>query len=257
MNFLIEGKCELSAYHYAIAMDTLLFTCANFVLTNLFIRRYWDNWLSAIFRYLGILFIFFFVGWILFYQTRLPQSEWLPPLDRKDSAILLPASCFLDPHINPYQFQNGTSRLNNTRRGKIGHPMKIPWGLPFYVLTTILFVIGFLKNILFACCHERGQKKDRFRSQYLSVWIIIYKVSVLILCGAVHAYSWFHITHLKTWVRNSGWIRPGESEDHWNEIGQLLPLFALGPTIFAFTDIFTCMDHSSKHMQRLYSGYAV
>ena len=120
LNFFLIQKCTISAYHYAIVIEIGLMSCASFVLTMAFVSEYWKAPITGVLRWIVILVIVSFLGVELNHQrTRTEYPEYQPPFSRKDSAILLPASCFLDS-----QFKDIYSGLDTLVREKIGYPMK-------------------------------------------------------------------------------------------------------------------------------------
>lgn len=234
--FLKSGKCDLSAYHLAIAINITLITCANFALSNLMIRRYWAHPLSALIRYGSISIVVVALGWLTNYERSGEYPEWQPPSTRNSSAILLPASCFMDPDHQVFN-------ISDTRLDTIGHPIKIAWGFVIWILITILLGIGAVKNLLGPCVNWHIREKNQ--QNYSRIWssaIAVYKGLILALCLTVHVYSWVHIIQLKNWVRKSGWIdseQNGNPEDTWDSIGQITPIFALATHFFTLSDIVT------------------
>lgn len=122
VNFLSAGKCDLSAYHFTIAVKIGLIICSNFVMSNFIIRKFWNVPLSAFLRYVSILLLIASLGWMTSYQNRRSNPEWQPPSTRSSSAILLPASCFLDADLDIFKKIDNGTKLDN-----ISHPMRKSW----------------------------------------------------------------------------------------------------------------------------------
>jgi len=49
-NFMLAAKCDMSTYHYYVALDTILFTCATIALAALLSRAYYWRSLASVFR---------------------------------------------------------------------------------------------------------------------------------------------------------------------------------------------------------------
>ena len=97
LDFYLLQRCIISAYHYAIGIQIGLISCASFVLTMAFVSEYWKAPITGVLRRSAILVIAAFLNLELNGQrTRIENPEYLPPLSRKDSAILLLSSCFSD-----------------------------------------------------------------------------------------------------------------------------------------------------------------
>ena len=212
MNFVLKAKCDLSAYHFTIAINIVLITSANFVLTNFFIRKYWTTYVSAFFRYSSMLLLFCALGWLPVYHHNRPKPKWLPSSTSKTSAILLPASCFLDSDFHVFK------NLTGPQLDEIGHPMLKSGEFYFYILNALGLGIGILKNIVHACAERRKRKSHQNYSRIASVLISVYKGFILSSWLSVTVYSWYHILKLKEWVGHSGWIEQESGvnpEDRW------------------------------------------
>ena len=120
LNFFLIQKCTISAYHYTIVLEIGMISCANLVLITAFVSEYWKAPITAVSRSSAILVVFAFMGVVLHRQNyRIENPEYLPPLSRKDSGILLPISFFLD-----YQFKDIYAGLSTSVRQKIGYHTK-------------------------------------------------------------------------------------------------------------------------------------
>ena len=125
-NFMATGKCKMCTYHYYVALDSISVACSTIVTTLLVSGHYyWKSFMSFL-RFLASAGIFACLGVLIGCQLEhhLNFPEWNPPdiKNRSDSALLLPASCFLDPDLifrdNPY-----AGRLQNTIQiDRVGKP---------------------------------------------------------------------------------------------------------------------------------------
>ena len=141
LNFWLVRKCTVSAYHYTIGIEIGLISCACFVLTTAFVTEYWKAPITGELRCSAMLVIFAFLGVELNHQrTRVESPEYLTPFSRRDSAILLPASCFLDS-----KFKDIYSGLSTSVHEKLGFPMKLYqfWEFPLWVASVIGLALGF------------------------------------------------------------------------------------------------------------------
>ena len=226
LNFFFIQKCTISAYHYAIVIEFGLISCANFVLTMAFVSEYWKAPITGVLRWIAILVIVSFLGVELNRQrTRIEYPEYQPPFSRKDSAILLPASCFLDS-----KFKDIYSGLDTLVREKVGYPMKSYqyWEFPLWIVIVIVLAFGLWGGIM-QLMDDRGGKAKTYNVMKGSV-VCFYKVVVLVLVAVVSLIAWLRIYFLKTWVDRSGWIKPGRvpnPENDWLENGQILPMLQL------------------------------
>ena len=226
LNFWLVQKCTISAYHYAIVVEIGMISCANFILTTAFVSEYWKAPITGLLRTVAMIVIFTFLGVVLEHQrTRVENPEYLPPFDRKDSAILLPASCFLDT-----RFKDIYSGLDTSVREKIGYPMKFYqyWEFPLWIVTVIGLAAGLVRGILQVTVDRSGKAKTY--NFWIGFVICLYKSVALVLVGIVNLIALLRIYFLKTWVDRSGWIKPGRvpnPENDWLENGQILPMLQL------------------------------
>lgn len=205
LNFFLKQKCTISAYHYTIVLEIGMISCANFVLVTAFVSEYWKAPITAFLRSGAMLVVSAFMGVVLHRQNyRIENPEYLPPLSRKDSGILLPMSCFLDS-----QFKDIYSGLSTSVRQKIGYPMKPyqTWEFPLWIVTVIALAAGFVRVIEQLVTDRSG--KTKIYSLRKSLVSCAYKTVVVLLCGVVSVIAWMRIYFLKTWVGQSGWIKPG------------------------------------------------
>lgn len=226
LNFWLVQKCTISVYHYALVIDIGLISCANFILTIAFVGEYWKAPITSTLRFIVMLVIFSFLGYMVIHQrNQIENPEYRPSLSRKDSTVLLPASCFLDR-----QFKNIYSSLDISVRQKIGFSMKPyqSWEFLEWILIGFGLAFGFVRVIMQYLTDRQGKTKT-YRL-WKGIFICSYKIAALVLFILVSLASWIHIYSLKQWVRRSGWIKPGRilnPEYDWLENGQILPMLQL------------------------------
>lgn len=226
LNFSLIQRCTISSYHYTIVTEIGLIACANIVLTTAFVSEYWKAPITGALRLGAMLTIFAFLGFVLNHQrTRIETPEYIPSSDRKDSAILLPASCFLDS-----QFAHIYSKLTTSERDKVGYPMKSYqfWEFPLWIVLLIVLVAGIGRGIM-QLRSDRSMRANTY-SLWKGVIMCLYKAVALILFTIMTVIAWSRIYLFRKWVAHSGWMKPGRISnpaDDWLENGQILPMLQL------------------------------
>ena len=219
INFGISAKCTMSAYHYNIAVDTMVVALTCITLSAYMRHDFWHGKLAAILRMLIAIAIFAFLLRFLFYQFEMvsnPEYISIPTPNRTDSLLFLPMACFLDRDLNPFR-PNGN--LTPERKAVVGDSG--PRVTPDLVFT-VLLVICYLA----ALCIPSETRRNK---AWLSISLNVLVVSV---CVASCFWSIIHIFLVRSWVGNSGWMektnRPGSlsgnPEDSVAGLGQLLSL---------------------------------
>ena len=227
LSFWLVQRCTISAYHYTIALNIGLVSCANFVMTTAFVTEYWKTPFTGGLRFLAMVVVSTIVGLVLSEQrkNRVENPEYLPPSSRKDSTILLPASCFLDT-----RFKDIYSGLSTSVREKIGYPMSRYqiWEFSIWILTVILLIAGFARTIL-QLRIDRGGKAKTYNS-WKGFVMCLHKGVALALASILTIIVGYRVYQLRSWVDRSGWIKPGRipnPEYDWRENGQVLPMIQL------------------------------
>lgn len=226
LNFLVLQQCTISAYHYTIVTEIGLIAGANIVLTLAFVTEYWKAPITGALRFCATLALFVFLGYVLIHQrTRSESPEYIPSFDRKDSAILLPASCFLNS--GPVDIY---SSLNTSVREKVGYPMNPDqfWEFPLWIMLCILLVADFWRTFM-QLIYDRRMKANTYPLRE-GVLVFLYKGVAIALSGVTTGVAWGRIFFLKKWVAQSGWIKPGRisnPEEDWRGNGQILPMIQL------------------------------
>ncbi|CAG8951255.1 hypothetical protein HYFRA_00008003 [Hymenoscyphus fraxineus] len=268
INFMLTGKCKMSTYHYYIVLDTVLLACSTIALTFHSCRHVFFSTRGWILRVPVALLIFSLLGIFLSYQffvhTKNNFPEWVPPVGRNDSGLLLPVSCFFDMDLmngkeNPFSPHRAIKKpgkpgkkkskpvyvhepLTETQLSRqLGHPIqnyKIPH-FYLYGLLTLSLILGIAFNIWQHFVVDRRAKaskttpKERRGLRRYARWAVRFLVyGISILCTV---FCTVHILKLRSWAEHSGWLSD-ESESRWYSLGQLLPPMALGISLFMLLD---------------------
>lgn len=236
LTFLLSSKCTLSVYHYYIVLDTTLIALSTILLaTQLAHRSYWRSWATVI-RFVFTMALLILLGILMFYQATMPYfPEWMPEDThaRNDSAILLPASCFLDPDLsqrdNP--FSDGPGAVTNEEHlQRLGGTEKPRLMAEFilYILIFLSAICTYTNTFLHACC---GRRRERIKGRLpmkssfsVGFWFLV--SAPCLVADVVCAY---HIFKLRSWVHASGWmdVEPHNPEENISELSQLLPILGM------------------------------
>ena len=226
VNFYLVQLCTISAYHYSVVIHMGLISCATFLIVIALVSEYWKAPFSATLRTIVMVVIFTVLGVLLNHQTTRVQSpEYQPPNSRKDSTVLLPMSCFLDP-----QFKDIYSSLASSVREEIGSPVSTwqSWQFPLWIVLLIGFVLGIIRSLIQL---RRDPAKNRESHRlWNSMVILFYKGLAWAISMIMIIIAWAHIYSLRSWVGRSGWIEPGRipnPENDWLGNGQILPMLQL------------------------------
>lgn len=208
MTAMVFGICKTLQYHFRIGINLLLLACANYLQTLGLTRQYWHSWpagTAALLRLLVVVGIYFFCGWILGIQNQRNllsnhqfTVERVPEGNKRDSAILLKAACFLDPI-----FQNATfASLTNAERTQIGiqenHGLAFEWILELMLAACTFLVLMFRLLCSIFRSLEKRMKKTRIYTLFCGfIWVL----SMIVFC-----YSAATVSNLRSWVAKSGWL---------------------------------------------------
>jgi len=245
-NFMLAAKCDMSTYHYYVALDTILFTCSTTTLAALLSRAYYWSSLAALFRFLLALAHFLFVGLLLFYQStrtvRLP--EWLPPpaAVRSDSAVLLPVGCFLDRdllnHWSPFRpfWEEHHTAAQRARIGESSSPAKSP-EFVLYVMLLLCFVATHASSAVRRWQSRRKRAVPTAR-RWLGACVVAFWLLAVCVCIAMDCVCVYHVLALRSWVHASGWMAGGRAnpENDIGGLGQLAAVFGLGAVIMVILE---------------------
>lgn len=75
------------------------------------------------------------------------QTESVSSSKGNKSAILLPASYFLDPDLNVFVFKNNSDRSVDTKLQNVSYPVKVMWDYKLWVLSTVFLVARLFRGL--------------------------------------------------------------------------------------------------------------
>lgn len=249
LSFLLSSKCSLSIYHYYIVLDATLIALSTILLcSQLAHRSYWRSWAGVI-RFLLTLALLILLGILLLYQASMPYlPEWMPEDTgtRNDSAILLPASCFLDPDLskrdNP--FGDGPGAIDNeahlSRLGGTDKPIEMPEFI-LYIFLFVSAILTYANTLIHACCGRRREfLNDKPTTK--SNWRVAFWCFISLPCLVTDVVCAYHIFSLRSWVHSSGWmdVEPYNPENNLSELSQLLPILGMVALILLLLEPATC-----------------
>ncbi|KAM7189445.1 hypothetical protein V8F33_010028 [Rhypophila sp. PSN 637] len=227
--------CSISAYHYNIVSNMLLFTCATHLMAVTIAKHYWQHPYIAALRIGITALVYLITGLILSNQnssgvnfpTRVPS-----PGDQY-STMLLRAACF------QYGQAGLTRDIQNAFNAKdvstfFGN--QIPGFTQYLVMCMFYIIAGLRKRFL--------EWFKRTFSIFFRARRFFYLLFAIYLCAGVAIASWTvqgsfrYIYDLREWVRNSIWItrdmNERVNEDDPATVGQLVPLLLISLTVFSF-----------------------
>ena len=254
LNFNLVSKCTLSAYHYYIAVDIMLFACSAIVLAALLSHPYYWQTIAALLRFLLNVTLLTFSGILVVYQGfRTPIfPEWMPPdiKRRNDSALILPASCFLDPQLivyeSIYSSRSGGRIKNSAQLARVGTPVdtrKTP-ELALFLLLLSCFVLIHLSSLIGVCFRAKLNRMHQRPFRTGAAWLGAFEVSSWVLvfgvCIATDIVCTYHVVALRLWAHASGWMQlsPLSGEDDFVGISQLVPILGLAAILMVILEHF-------------------
>ena len=255
LSVVLFGICRTLQYHFEIGINLLLVACANYLQTLSLTRHYWRSWptrMAALLRLLIMVGIYFCFGWILAIQNHQPflnqhhfAVERMTADNKRDSAILLKAACFLEP-----SFQNNTfAHLNTAERTHIGLQENTggaaEWilGLTLGCVTLLIFMFRILGAINHSL-EDRIKKMKIHTILCASIWIF----SLVVFC-----YSATTVSNLRSWVSKSGWLQPEEKnnpDDNIRGFGQTAALVLIGAMLINTLDNVSIIIKQTVHKKK-------
>lgn len=217
INFGKLGKCTVSAYHYSVMVNTLVIALSSITLAVSLPRHFWRARFPAALRTLATIVVLVFLLRFLAYQVERessPEVMIFPRASSSDSALFLPAACFLDPDLDPFKSLSLQQSEMIGGRGSKWTPE-----LVFAYLVAFCYVVAHLTRL---GCHLRKKLRP-------PLWLTSL---VILICDVTIIWCYIHISVLRHWVDKSGWMEQrndpgtesGNPENFLIGIGQLLPL---------------------------------
>jgi hypothetical protein len=245
ISFGTSGKCTTSAYHYSMALSTILCACTSITFSVLIVHDYWKAKLAALLRFAVAVVIFAVLIRFQVYQYyrgfAAEPVGWFfykKPAKSVDSTVIVPIACFLDPDLNPL---TGLSSAQIRQVGGRNNSRSQP-EIYFSVFVALMFVLGHLKHWLKSLrkilrhTHREGDEGKyrlyRARRSCSFWWLPLLAWGFpLAACIFVYIASWVHMQNLRDWVHGSGWIAGGfgigNPERDLTSLGQITPIATL------------------------------
>ncbi|KAM7190804.1 hypothetical protein V8F20_009600 [Naviculisporaceae sp. PSN 640] len=243
--------CSISAYHYNVVTNMLLFTCATHLMAVTIAKHYWQHPYIAALRIAITSLVYLITGLILSNQNssgvNFPTK--VPDLNDKYSTMLLPAACFQSGEAGLAQdIQNAF----NAKDVNTFFSNQIPGFTQYLVMCMFYIVAVFVSTGRFI---RRGADHNGKRKRFLE-WFkrrfsllfrarrFFYLLFAIYLMAGVGIAAWTvqaafrYIYDLRYWVRHSDWQNKDgngkASEDDPTTFGQLVPMLLISLTVFSF-----------------------
>lgn len=251
--------CSISAYHYNIVTNMLLFTCATHLMAVTIAKHYWQHPYIAALRIAITALVYLITGLILSNQnssgvnfpTKVPD-----PTDQY-STMLLSAACFQSGEAgltrdirNAFNAQDVNTFFNNQIPGFTQYLVMCM----FYIVAVFVSVGRFVRR---GADHDGRRKRflERFKRRFSLLFRarrFFYLLFAIYLIAGVGIASWTvqgafrYIYDLRYWVRHSIWQNLDNngkaSEDDPTTFGQLVPMLLISLTVFSFLHLLAGMN---------------
>ncbi|KAF2491127.1 hypothetical protein BU16DRAFT_543381 [Lophium mytilinum] len=241
-NFISTGKCNLTTYHYYVALDSVLVACSTLVLIFISARHHYRTTVASLVRFSATVVIFSLLGIFIVYlahKNRQEQfPELFPPRSRNDSAILLPVSCFIDKDLihlkTPFATDVNPPLLTTEQQARMGRPIKtgyLPEIILYLFLMAYLF-LGMCAQLWDVFCKDSRRAHVAKRTSFV---LKAFWSTTFLLCLGTDIYCIAHIGWLKGWAASSGWMKDGREGD-LSTIGQIMAIATPGLFLVACCD---------------------
>jgi len=252
LGFAGQSKCELTSYHFTVAVNQMMIALAVITFSVALVRTYWRNPLAAGLRLLLSIGAFTGVGLMIFRKANY-APDWPPPSKRKDSAILLPVACLLETELRTQAQQQAEKAEAKLGFGK-SHAW--PWERYFFIALIVAFVVAHASiPIRFAENRNRDGHHGPWRLRWTKFrgWVTVaYWASMLVPPTIISVYCWTRVYQVRDWVKNSGWIQLPNTEYVIWDSGQLI---AIGVLITVLSNVLTeGWKREGKDSKRLKDG---
>lgn len=250
ISFIILERCKTLQYHFQVAINLLLVTCGNFLLTLTLMRHVW-SWRAlfvTLMRLAAVICILLFLVWILALQNASPYRDDRPlvaersPWDgnkKTDSVIFLPAVCFLDKDFQKSAFHDVSSN-GRARIGLVDNHGQAPEWIICFILSTALGITLFVRAAC-RCGRRRPQLADLPPPAACGRLAVVFWLFIWSLNTAVFIWCAWTVSHLRAWVDTSGWIKPdgnhSNPENDARGFGQVLALASIAGVFFTMGDV--------------------
>lgn len=225
LSYAGQSKCQLTSYHFTVAVDTMMVSLSIIVFSVALVRTYWRQPVAAAFRVLLSFVVFIGVALTVFRKNNY-SPEWNPPRGRNDSVILLPVACLLETEL--YLRAENQAKLSQADLGFHGPPSRWPTERYFYILLALVFLVAHFSVVVRRGQgrHGEGNPTSRKWGKFHGWLTVAYWAIVLLIPAVVTVTCWVRIKKAREWVDGSGWIRKPNPEYNLWDSGQLIPMIS-------------------------------
>ncbi|KAH7371990.1 hypothetical protein BKA66DRAFT_572553 [Pyrenochaeta sp. MPI-SDFR-AT-0127] len=213
ISFQISSKCSISGYHYNIVLHVIFVGCATFVLSIIFVQKYFLKPITALLRIVSMVIILSVYGTFLRIQSaNFDPMTIIPKVGTTDSDLFLPAMCLLDAGSVDVNISAPKNLMRN-----------------FFYFIGLFFAIAVLMHALPPVARYFQITKRKGLTIKSAFGINIGKTLMYAVLLVFIGVEWSVIMRLRKWVDQSGWMdtEEGNPEMDAKGIGQLAPLIAL------------------------------
>lgn len=236
LGFAGQSKCELTSYHFTVAVNQMMIALAVITFSVALVRTYWRNPLAAGLRLLLSIGAFTGVGLMIFRKANY-APDWPPPSSRKDSAILLPVACLLETDLRTRAHEEAERAQAELGFGKSN---AWPWERYFFMALIVAFLVAHASvPIRFAENRNRDGQHGPWRLRWTKFrgWVtVVYWASMLVPPTFISVWCWTRVYQAREWVKSSGWIQLPNTEYVIWDSGQLI---AIGVLITVLSNVLT------------------
>jgi hypothetical protein len=247
INFGLLAKCNMTAYHFGVALDTILICLSTIIFSFTMVKDYWKTWATAIIRFVASIIIFISLGaFTISNRGNFPQ--WPLGDQATDNLALLPAACLQNNNL----FQQLNSSLSDNDRNSLnlGKVTTLRTEEVFFYILVVMFFVGIASHPIRQCCGRKvAQHKGTKRHKgWRTTWILIRCIPI-----AIAIKCWRDIAVSRTWAAKSGWLNNSgphhqDAELNAGNIGQVLALIT--GYWFIMTILALCPPCGKKRGQR-------
>lgn len=221
LGFAGQSKCKLTSYHFTVAVNQMMIALSSITFSVALVRTYWRNPLAAGFRLLLSMGAFIGVGLTIFRKANY-APDWPPPRNRKESVMLMPVACLLEPGI-----RDAVVKQAQAHHADIGFDKASTWPVEryFFIALIVAFIISHL-SIPLRFAESRNYAPAKW-TKFRGPLTIVYWASMLVPPTFVSVWCWTKVYNAREWVRDSGWMETPNTEFLIWDSGQLIAIGVL------------------------------
>ena len=261
VSFYSSFQCEVSLYHYLIAIHMIQVGLTTSALSYTLARSSYKSYISLLIRT-----ALFWIDWAGLTRT-LDHNHFevdaqfmrkVPSGSQRDSIIVLPAFCLLEGMFDPL---NGLSQPEQSHLTHTGLTRVTNYSITIVGCLGGVAFIGTYLHLGYLLCTKQYYRfrddNDRVASTKRKAWQKVIRflwgccrLTSWGLCTAFLIWNWVSITSLRDWINGSVWIDLVDNknpERGVKGIGQFTPLVALGAIVLTFTN--SLSKEITKYMQ--------